>query len=215
MAAMAAPALAADPTPEPVPALYGATPAAQTCPSDPAAPAPTDCVMEAVPTEEVVPIDACTPDANGVTPEMCTTLVAPAPVDPGACDPETVAAVEAGTVGAVVTACLLPDGSLLPVNVMTLNDGQGDYERWMADFKASLAPCPEGADPNDLDLATCLLPDGSIAGPVPMFAAADGAVMDKGLEESSEGSEAPLALLAAVAAAAAVALLIARRRAAK
>ena len=50
------------------------------------------------------------------------------------------------------------------------------YEQWYEDFIAGLEPCAPGADPTDPALMTCLLPDGSVAGPMPLFAPAPGPI---------------------------------------
>jgi hypothetical protein len=50
------------------------------------------------------------------------------------------------------------------------------YEQWYQDFIAGLEPCAPDVDPADPSLMTCLLPDGSVAGPMPLFAPAPGPV---------------------------------------
>ena len=50
------------------------------------------------------------------------------------------------------------------------------YEQWYEDFIAGLEPCAPDADPTDPGLVTCLLPDGSVAGPMPLFAPAPGPI---------------------------------------
>ena len=50
------------------------------------------------------------------------------------------------------------------------------YEQWYQDFIAGLEPCAPDADPADPALMTCLLPDGSVAGPMPLFAPAPGPI---------------------------------------
>ena len=50
------------------------------------------------------------------------------------------------------------------------------YEQWYEDFVAGLEPCAPDVDPADPSLMTCLLPDGSVAGPMPLFAPAPGPV---------------------------------------
>lgn len=58
--------------------------------------------------------------------------------------------------------------------------GSGDtdwailYEDWYNDFIATLEPCASDVDPADPMVVTCLLPDGSVAGPMPLFAPAPG-----------------------------------------
>jgi hypothetical protein len=60
---------------------------------------------------------------------------------------------------------------------MVLEDGvDGDtdwatmYNTWTDEFRDSLEPCAEGVDVTDPSIAPCLLPDGSIAGAMPLFA---------------------------------------------
>ncbi len=48
------------------------------------------------------------------------------------------------------------------------------YEDWYNDFIATLEPCASDVDPADPMVMTCLLPDGSVAGPMPLFAPAPG-----------------------------------------
>ena len=48
------------------------------------------------------------------------------------------------------------------------------YEDWYNDFIATLEPCAPDVDPADPMVMTCLLPDGSVAGPMPVFAPAPG-----------------------------------------
>ena len=73
--------------------------------------------------------------------------------------------------------CLLPDGSLFPpVMPDGINGGEGTdwatlYESWMRDFRATLEPCAADVDVTDPSIAPCLLPDGSVAGAMPLFAA--------------------------------------------
>ena len=50
------------------------------------------------------------------------------------------------------------------------------YEQWYEDFIAGLEPCAPDADPTDPALMPCLLPDGSVAGPMPLFAPAPGPI---------------------------------------
>lgn len=94
--------------------------------------------------------------------------------EPTAC-PEGITEPNAPISSDTVLPCLLPDGSLFP---MVLEDG-GDvdtdwakmYETWMEEFRSSLEPCAEGVDVNDPTVTTCVLPDGTIVGPMPLFAA--------------------------------------------
>lgn len=48
------------------------------------------------------------------------------------------------------------------------------YDQWYSDFIATLEPCAPDVDPADPMVMTCLLPDGSVAGPMPLFAPAPG-----------------------------------------
>ncbi|MFM7825923.1 MAG: hypothetical protein ACKO8K_07570, partial [Candidatus Limnocylindrus sp.] len=73
------------------------------------------------------------------------------------------------------------------------------YEQWYEDFIAGLEPCATDADPADPALITCLLPDGSVAGPMPLFAPAPGPI-DGGESPSDDGwiHELPKIILAAL-----------------
>jgi len=93
--------------------------------------------------------------------------------EPTAC-PEGITEPNAPISSDTALPCLLPDGSLFP---MVLEDGvESDtdwatmYSTWMQEFRDSLEPCAEGVDVNDPMVATCVLPDGTIVGPVPLFA---------------------------------------------
>jgi len=48
------------------------------------------------------------------------------------------------------------------------------YEEWYNDFIATLEPCAPDVDPTDPAVVTCILPDGSVAGPIPLFVPAPG-----------------------------------------
>ncbi len=73
------------------------------------------------------------------------------------------------------------------------------YEQWYEDFIAGLEPCAPDADPTDPALMTCLLPDGSVAGPMPLFAPAPGPI-DGGESHGDDGwiHELPKIILAAL-----------------
>ena len=82
-------------------------------------------------------------------------------------------------------------GGIMPIDIMpidTVVPGASDapatddpdwgamYEQWYEDFIAGLEPCAPDADPTDPGLMTCILPDGSVAGPMPLFAPAPGPI---------------------------------------
>jgi len=46
------------------------------------------------------------------------------------------------------------------------------YEQWYNDFVASLPDCAPGVDPTDPSVTTCRQPDGSVVGPIPLWAPA-------------------------------------------
>ena len=71
------------------------------------------------------------------------------------------------------------------------------YEQWYEDFIAGLEPCAPDADPADPALMTCLLPDGSVAGPMPLFAPAPGPIDDgESMGDDSWIQELPKIILA-------------------
>ena len=93
--------------------------------------------------------------------------------EPTAC-PEGITDPNAPISSDTALPCLLPDGSLFP---MVLEDGVDSdtdwatmYNTWMQEFRDSLEPCAADVDVNDPMVATCVLPDGTIVGPVPVFA---------------------------------------------
>ena len=108
--------------------------------------------------------------SGGVTPEPeWRTLTG----EPTAC-PEGITEPDAAISSDTALPCLLPDGSLFP---MVLEDGVDSdtdwatmYNTWMQEFRDSLEPCAADVDVNDPMVATCVLPDGTIVGPVPLFA---------------------------------------------
>jgi len=134
--------------------------------------------------------------------------IEPMPIDlsPGDCALDLALAVAAGETPVAPAPCFLPDGTLYELasrGTAPNERGDGDqtdyatmYEEWMAEFKATLEPCPEGADLTDISLVTCLLPDGSIAGPVPLFAGAPEMIEDVTSTTAEERNEitAPVAL---------------------
>ena len=96
--------------------------------------------------------------------------------------PEGLRLLEArGTPGVVVTPATssptdqpIPAPTALPMPGVDDTDWAALYEEWYASFIATLSPCAPDVDPADPSVATCLLPDGTVAGPMPLFAAAPG-----------------------------------------
>ena len=108
--------------------------------------------------------------SGGVTPEPeWRTLTG----EPTAC-PEGITEPDAAISSDTALPCLLPDGSLFPMVLEDGIDGDTDwatmYNTWMQEFRDSLEPCAADVDVNDPMVATCVLPDGTIVGPVPLFA---------------------------------------------
>jgi len=134
--------------------------------------------------------------------------IEPMPIDlsPGDCALDLALAVASGETPVAPAPCFLPDGTLYELasrGTAPNERGDGDqtdfaatYEEWLTEFKATLEPCPEGADLTDISLVTCLLPDGTIAGPVPMFAGAPEMIEDVTSTTAKERNEitAPVAL---------------------
>lgn len=152
--------------------------------------APADCVYIQAFTEtpiDPVPVE-CDPALG------CEITAEPMPIELTAedCAPELAAAVAAGETPIAPAPCFLPDGTLYELASRGMDPapnerGDGDesdwsamYEQWMADYVASLEPCPEDLDPNtaDNEVVTCRLSDGSVYGPMPLFAAGPGEMVD-------------------------------------
>ena len=93
--------------------------------------------------------------------------------EPSAC-PEGITEPNAPISSDTALPCMLPDGSLFPVAMLAGSGDENDwatmYNTWMEEFRASLEPCAEGVDVNDPMVTTCVLPDGTIVGPMPLFA---------------------------------------------
>jgi hypothetical protein len=152
--------------------------------------------------------------------------IEPMPIDlsPGDCALDLALAVAAGETPVAPAPCFLPDGTLYELasrGTAPNERGDGDqtdfaamYEEWMAEFKATLEPCPEGADPTDINLVTCLLPDGTIAGPMPMFAVAPEQIEDVTVTNAEQRNEitAPVALAVLVLVGLGGVLFIRRRK---
>ena len=146
--------------------------------------APADCVyIQALTETPVVQLPGGEPGAEPM----------PINLSFGDCAPELAVAVAAGETPIAPAPCLLPDGTLYELaarGTMPNERGDGDEtdwsamdEQWMADYVAALEPCPEGLDPNAVDatVTTCRLPDGSVLGPLPLFAAAPGDIVEEGV----------------------------------
>ena len=125
---------------------------------------------------DVLPADApaalveLTGRSGGVPPEPEWRTVTG---EPTAC-PEGITDPNAPISSDTALPCLLPDGSLFPMVLEDGGDGDTDwatmYNTWMQEFRDSLEPCAADVDVNDPMVATCVLPDGTIVGPVPLFA---------------------------------------------
>jgi len=113
--------------------------------------------------------------------------------------------------GSVPIATTEPAPSDQPVIDDT--DGGALYEEWYEDFVAGLEPCAPGADPADPDLVTCVLPDGSVAGPMPLLAL-DPGLVDGGESHGDDGwiNETPKIILALLLAWIAAAALVGWRK---
>ena len=132
--------------------------------------------------------------------------------EPTAC-PEGITDPSAPISSDTVLPCLLPDGSLFPMVLEDGGDGDTDwatmYSTWMEEFTASLEPCAADVDVNDPMVTTCVLPDGTIVGPVPLFAMN---MAGPGEEESGWTSALPAIILAALLAWIGAAALVGRSK---
>ncbi|MCX5972455.1 MAG: hypothetical protein NTV27_02740 [Chloroflexi bacterium] len=125
---------------------------------------------DALPTDAPAALVELAGRSGGVVPEPeWRTLTG----EPTAC-PEGITEPDAAISSDTVLPCLLPDGSLFPIVMEDGVDGDTDwatmYNTWMEEFRDSLEPCAADVDVNDPMVATCVLPDGTIVGPVPLFA---------------------------------------------
>jgi hypothetical protein len=125
---------------------------------------------DVLPADAPAALVALTGRSGGVVPEPEWRTVTG---EPTAC-PEGITEPDAAISSDTALPCLLPDGSLFPMVLEDGVDGDTDwatmYSTWMDEFRATLEPCAEGVDVTDPSIAPCLLPDGSIAGAMPLFA---------------------------------------------
>lgn len=125
---------------------------------------------DVLPADAPAALVALTGRSGGVVPEPEWRTVTG---EPTAC-PEGITEPDAAISSDTALPCLLPDGSLFPMVLEDGVDGDTDwatmYSTWMDEFRATLEPCAEGVDVADPSIAPCLLPDGSIAGAMPLFA---------------------------------------------
>ena len=125
---------------------------------------------DVLPADAPAALVALTGRSGGATPEPEWRTVTG---EPAAC-PEGITEPNAPISSDTALPCLLPDGSLFPMVLEDGVDGDTDwatmYSTWMDEFRATLEPCAEGVDVTDPSIAPCLLPDGSIAGAMPLFA---------------------------------------------
>ena len=164
---------------------------------------------------DVLPADApaalieLTGRSGGVTPEPEWRTVTG---EPTAC-PEGITDPSAPISSDTVLPCLLPDGSLFPIVMEDGVDSDTDwatlYNTWMEEFSASLEPCAADVDVNDPMVATCVLPDGTIVGQVPLFAMNMPGVAE---EESGWTTVLPAIILAALLAWIGAAALVGRSK---
>ena len=150
---------------------------------------------DVLPTDAPVALVELTGRSGGVVPEPeWRTLTG----EPTAC-PEGITEPDAAISSDTALPCLLPDGSLFPMVLEDGVDGDTDwatmYNTWMEEFTASLEPCAADVDVNDPMVATCVLPDGTIVGPVPLFAMNTAGI---GEEENGWTTALPTIILAAL-----------------
>ena len=164
---------------------------------------------------DVLPADApaalveLTGRSGGVPPEPEWRTVTG---EPTAC-PEGITDPNAPISSDTALPCLLPDGSLFPMVLEDGGDGDTDwatmYNTWMQEFRDSLEPCAADVDVNDPMVATCVLPDGTIVGPVPLFAMN---MAGTGEEENGWTTALPTIILAALLAWIGAATLVGRSK---
>jgi hypothetical protein len=164
---------------------------------------------------DVLPADApaalveLTGRSGGIVPEPYWRTITG---DPSAC-PEGITDPNAPISSDTVLPCLLPDGSLFPMVMADGTDGDTDwatmYNTLMEEFRASLEPCAADVDVNDPLIVTCVLPDGTIVGPVPLFAMNTAGI---GEEENGWTTALPTIILAALLAWIGAAALVGRSK---
>jgi len=164
---------------------------------------------DVLPADAPAALVALTGRSGGVVPEpYWRTLTG----DPSAC-PEGITDPNAPISSDTVLPCLLPDGSLFPMVMADGTDGDTDwatmYNTWMEEFRASLEPCAADVDVNDPLIVTCVLPDGTIVGPVPLFAMNTAGI---GEEENGWTTALPTIILAALLAWIGAAALVGRSK---
>ena len=150
---------------------------------------------DVLPADAPAALVALTGRSGGATPEPeWRTLTG----EPTAC-PEGITEPDAAISSDTALPCLLPDGSLFPMVLEDGIDGDTDwatmYNTWMQEFRDSLEPCAADVDVNDPMVATCVLPDGTIVGPVPLFAMNRAGI---GEEENGWTTALPTIILAAL-----------------
>jgi len=168
---------------------------------------------DVLPADAPAALVALTGRSGGATPEPEWRTVTG---EPTAC-PEGITEPNAPISSDTALPCLLPDGSLFPMVLEDGVDGDTDwatmYNTWMDEFRDSLEPCAADVDVNDPMVATCVLPDGTIVGPVPLFAMNTAGI---GEEENGWTTVLPAIILAALLAYIGAATLVgwSKRRAA-
>ena len=169
---------------------------------------------DVLPTDAPAALVELTGRSGGVVPEPEWRTVTG---EPTAC-PQAITNPSAPISSDTVLPCLLPDGSLFPIMIEDGVDGDTDwatmYNTWMEEFTASLEPCAADVDVMSLAMgATCALPDGTIVGPVPLFAMNTAGI---GEEENGWTTVLPAIILAALLAYIGAATLVgwSKRRAA-
>jgi len=166
---------------------------------------------DALPADAPAELVALTGRSGGVTPQPeWRTLTG----EPTAC-PEGINEPNAPISSDTVLPCLMLDGSLFPEVKAAGSGGENDwatmYNTWMEEFRATVEPCAEGIDVTDPTIAPCLLPDGTVAGAMPLFAAYDN-MAGSGEGENGWTAALPTIILAALLAWIGAAALVGRSK---